>query len=283
MEKQGSVSRPYYFFSKYYLPKFLEPDQKIALFLDFDGTLVPIQKDPAQCYIPDSIKEQLKQLTDSEQCYLTILSGRALADVKKRVGIRKIYYGGNHGLDIAGTNVKYTHPKALSAKPIISDIRNLLKKEISNIKGAWLEDKKFTLSLHFRAVKKENIPVVKKVFYKTAAEFLNKKLLVIIKGKKVLELIPNASWDKGKAALWILQRLKNNCLPIYIGDDYTDETAFKSFHKKGITIRIGKSKKTSANYFLRGQWEISKLLQQIQKLTKNKEPVKAHTYRTEKK
>ena len=175
MKKQDNVSRPYCFFGKYYLSKFLKPNQKIALFLDFDGTLVPIQKDPAQCYLSDKIKEQLKRLADSERCYLTILSGRALADIKKRVGIRKIYYGGNHGLDIAGPDVRYTHPKALLAKPIISDIKNLLKKEISNIKKAWLEDKKFTLSLHFRAVKKENISVVKKIFYKTAAEFLNKK------------------------------------------------------------------------------------------------------------
>lgn len=241
---------------------------RVLLLFDFDGTLVPIQKDPAKCYISDSIKEQLKGLANAEQCYLMILSGRALADVKKRVGIRKIYYGGNHGLNIAGPEIRYTHPKALLAEPIISDIRDLLRKEIKNIKGAWIEDKKFTVSLHFRDVKKENISIVKKVFYKTAAEFLNEKLLVTMKGKKVLELVPNASWDKGKATLWILQRLKNNCLPIYIGDDQTDETAFKLLHKKGITIRIGKSKKTSAKYFLRGQWEISKLLQQIQNLIK---------------
>jgi trehalose-phosphatase len=254
---------PYYFFNKNYFYKFLKPNQKIALFLDFDGTLVPIQKDPAQCILSEKIKKQLKSLRGSNHCYLTILSGRSLSDIKKRVGIRNICYGGNHGLDISSPKVRYTHPKALLAKPIINLVRDKLKREIENFKGVWLEDKKFTVSLHFRDVKRENISVVKKVFYKTVAEFLNEKLLVIMKGKKVLELIPNASWDKGKAALWILQRLKNNCLPIYIGDDQTDETAFKAFRKKGITIRVGKSKRTSAGYYLKGRWEVPRLLRQL--------------------
>jgi trehalose 6-phosphate phosphatase/alpha,alpha-trehalase len=72
------------------------------------------------------------------------------------------------------------------------------------------------------------------------------------------------SWDKGKAVLWVLQRFNDKCLPVYVGDDQTDETAFKSLRKKGITIRVGKSKKTFADYYLKGYWEISRLLQQAQ-------------------
>ncbi|MFZ6017326.1 MAG: trehalose-phosphatase [Nitrospirota bacterium] len=241
----------------------IESSRKIALFLDYDGTLVPIQEDPGQCFLSDKMKKQLRLLAKNENRYLTILSGRSLADIKKMAGIRKIYYGGNHGLDISGPDIRYTHPKALLAKPIINHVKDKLKKEIENIKGAWLEDKRFTLSLHFRTVKKENIQAVKKVFYKTVAEFLNEELLVIIKGKKVLELIPNALWDKGRAVCLILQKLKKDCLPVYIGDDQTDETAFKALHKKGITIRVGKSKKTFADYYLKGHWEVSRLLQQF--------------------
>lgn len=263
MKKQDNVSRPNYFFGKDNFSKFFKSGKKIALFLDFDGTLVPIQKNPAQCYLSEGIKEQLKRLADSERCYLTILSGRALADIKNRVGIRRIYYGGNHGLDISGPHLRYTHPKALSSKPVIDHAERRLKKVIKNIMGAWLEDKKFTLSLHFRSVKREDISAVKKVFYKTTSKFLTDELLVIMKGKKVLELIPGASWDKGKAALLILDRLRKNLLPIYIGDDETDETAFKSLHKKGITIRIGRSGKTSAHYYLKGQWEVPRLLNNI--------------------
>src|SRR3989304_3256421 len=116
-------------------------------------------------------------------------------DLKQKVGIKRIYYGGNHGLDISGSNVSYTHPKAILAKPIMTHIRQQLQKKIRDIDGAWLKDK---------------------------------------------------------------------CLPIYVGDDQTDETAFKSLRKKGITIRVGKSKKTFADYYLKGYWEISRLLQQVQ-------------------
>ena len=90
------------------------------------------------------------------------------------------------------------------------------------------------MSLHFRSVRKEDIPLIKKVFHTVANKFIQERRLSVIKGKKVIELTPNASWDKGSAALWILKQLKDKCVPIYIGDDQTDETAFRALNKKGI-------------------------------------------------
>jgi trehalose-phosphatase len=87
-----------------------------------------------------------------------------------------------------------------------------------------------------------------------------------MRGKKVLELAPNIPWDKGKAALFILQELKRNYLPIYVGDDATDEAAFKALNEDGVTIRVGKSKKTAAKYYLKGQWEVSRFLKHIYNL-----------------
>lgn len=272
MEKQ---SRTDYLFGKNNWRKILsriESKRRIALFLDFDGTLVPIQKNPAQCFLPEKIEKQLKSLAGSDHCYLSILSGRSLSDIRQRVGIKGIYYGGNHGLDISGPDIRYTHPKALLAKPVIRDVKYLLEKELSGIKDAWLEDKTFTISLHFRSVKTEDIPRVKRVFYNVVDKFLEKKLLAVIKGKKVLELVPDVLWGKGKASFWVLQRLKDKCLPIYIGDDQTDEAAFKALRKKGITIRVGISKKTFADYYLKGYWEVSLLLRQIHELAKNNPP-----------
>ncbi len=257
---------PTYFFEKKSLNYFqnkIKARSKIALFLDFDGTLVPIRKDPKQCFLSDRAKNQLQLSARSTHCCPAILSGRSLSDITKRVGIRGIYYGGNHGLDISGPNVRVTHPKAITAKPVIDYAKRRLKKKIADIDGAWLEDKKFTISLHFRSVKAVDVPGVKKVFYDVAGEFLEKKSLALIKGKKVLELVPDVSWDKGKAVLWILQRLRDKCLPIYIGDDRTDETAFKALRKKGITIRVGKSKNTFADYYLKGYREVLRLLQEI--------------------
>lgn len=257
---------PTYFFEKKSFNRFRNKIKQypwIALFLDFDGTLVPIQKDPAQCFLSGRIKKQLKLIADSTHFYIIILSGRSLSDIKKRVGIKKIYYGGNHGLDISGSGMRYTHPEAQKTKSIINAIERRLKKEIAKIKGAWLENKKYSLSLHFRSVTATDIPLIKKIFRNTVDEFLKKNLLSVIKGKKVLELVPAVSWDKGKAVFLILQRLKHKCLPIYIGDDQTDETAFRALNKKGITIRVGKSAKTDASYYLKSQREVSEFLKKV--------------------
>ena len=265
MEKINKAIYPRYFFGEINnsLLNKINRYHKIALFLDYDGTLVPIQKDPAQCFLSEETKKILKSLVDSKNCCLSVLSGRMLSDIRNRVGIQKIYYGGNHGIDIAGPGMRYTHPKASSTRPIILKIKHLLKKEIADIKGAWLEDKKFTLTLHFRAVKRGDISSVKRAFYKITKRFLEEKLLTVIKGKKVLELTPDISWDKGNAIFYILKRLKNKWFPIYIGDDKTDENAFRALNKNGITIRVGKSAKTAADYYLKGYWEVPRALDML--------------------
>jgi len=239
---------------------------KIALFLDFDGTLVSIQEDPSCCVLAEGIKEQLKSLADSGRCYITILSGRSLPDIKGMVGIPNISYGGDHGLVISGNDMAYVHAKALTAKPFVDKAARMLNQKIAGIEGAWVERKRCTASLHYRSVRKEEVLSVKKAFYKVASEFSGGSGLAIIRGKMVLELVPDASWTKGSAALWVLHNLKGKYLPVYVGDDLTDETAFKSLRNKGIAIRVGKSKKTFADYHIKGYWEVSRLLDQLQDL-----------------
>lgn len=268
------MKRPAYLFSKNHsgiLQKSLKTVKKIALFLDFDGTLVPIQKDPEKCFLTPEIKKQLRLLTNAESCCVSVMSGRKLSDIRKRIAVPGIYYSGNHGIDIAGPGIRYTHPKASSIRPVILKIKHLLGNEIAGIKGAWLEDKKFTLTLHFRTVKKVDISSVKKAFYKIAGNFFGMNLLTVIKGKKVLELTPDISWDKGKAVLLIMKKLKGKCLPIYIGDDQTDETAFKALYRKGITIRVGKSRRTFAEYYLKNYLEVTRLLDQLKDFKQAKE------------
>jgi trehalose 6-phosphate phosphatase len=267
----AEMDKARYFFEKEEYFRTFKARRKIALFLDFDGTLVPIQKDPEQCFLSNKIKNQLLLLAGSQCCYLIVLSGRALSDIKKRIGIPKIYYGGNHGLDISGPNLRYTHPKALTSKLAIDYATRKLKKEIANIEGAWLEKKCFSVSLHFRSVKTEDIKLVKKVFHNVVENYSKNNLFTIMKGKKVLELLPDVSWDKGKSVLWVLHQLEDRCLPVYVGDDRTDEDAFRALRGKGITIHIGKSKKTSADYYLKGYWELPRLLQQIQDFIKTTE------------
>ena len=276
MKKPDNTLIPIYIFGKNgakgWPPK-ADGRRKIALFLDYDGTLAPIQKNPAGCILPDGLRRQLRTLADTDFCTVSILSGRRLHDIKKRIGIRKIYYGGNHGIDICGPGLRYTHPEAMLVKPLIDDVKKRLEKEIKGIAGAWLEGKLFTLSLHFRAVKQNNIRLVKKIFYRVIERLPGKEHLLVIRGKKVLELVPNISWGKGEASLWLLKQWGGRYLPVYMGDDNTDETAFKALRKTGITIRIGKSSNTSARFYLKGYWEVPRLLEQIRDTIKKTCPL----------
>lgn len=247
------------------------PRRRIALFLDFDGTLAPIQKDPARSAMPDEVREQLQSLANAGRCFVTVLSGRSLKDIKSKLGMSNICYGGNHGLAISGNGMAYVHPGALLAKAAIDMAGRRLNKEVARIEGAWVERKQFSVSLHYRSADKGDIQLVKSVFYKVKAELSETDSLSVMKGKKILELLPDIMWDKGSAVLWILKRLEDVHLPVYIGDDVTDENAFRAIGKKGITIRVGTSKKTCAQYYLKTSQEVQRLLQVIRKLVEDSE------------
>ena len=241
----------------------IESGRKIALFLDYDGTLVPIRNNPDACILPGRTRELLSRLSASDKCYPVILSGRSLQNVKKLAGVHGICYGGNHGFEISGPGIRYTHEAALNARPALLEAKRLLKKGIRGIEGAFIEDKKFSISLHYRSVDEKAVPAVFKCFDAVAAPFVNKKKLTRIKGKMVLELVPNAKWSKGYAALWMLERLGSDFFPIYIGDDTTDETAFKALRHKGTTVKVGRPKKTHARYHIEDHSDVKTLLDKI--------------------
>jgi trehalose-phosphatase len=238
----------------------------IFLFLDFDGTLVPIQDNPAHCVLSPNTKHQLETIYLSGKVSIAVLSGRNANDVKKRVQVENIYYGGNHGLEITGPNLRYVHPDALQGGRIINKICRKIEKEVGDIEGALIEKKKFGFTLHYRMAKKDDKALIQRAFQRVIAEQPDAQTVAVKRGKKVLELAPNIPWDKGKAALFVIQELKSNYLPIYVGDDATDEAAFKALSEDGPTIRVGRSKKTAAKYYLKGQWEVPRFLKHIHKL-----------------
>lgn len=239
------------------------------LFLDFDGTLVPIRDNPAKCVLTPGIRDYLEAIASSENACIAILSGRTVNDIKKKVPLQHIYYGGNHGLEISGPHISYTHPDALRTKHVIDKVRREIEKGVGNIDGVLIEKKKFGFTLHYRMANREGKALIKSTFYRIIAESPEPQAVSVLQGKKVLELAPKVSWDKGKAALFLLQKQKRNYLPIYVGDDLTDETAFKALNEDGLTVRVGRSKKTAAKYYLKGQWEVSKFLQHIDNLNQS--------------
>lgn len=209
------------------------------------------------------MKDMLRTLAGCGRVRITVLSGRTLSDVRKRVGIRGIFYGGNHGIEISGPDIRFTHGEARAARALIVKAKRRLEGVLRPFEGAWLEDKKYTLSLHFRCVRNENVAAVKRIFSDTVSELIGNSSQGVMKGKKVLELMPVASWNKGKAALLILDHHGKNCLPVMIGDDVTDETAFEALGERGITVRVGRGVKTSAQYYVANQGEVARVLESI--------------------
>lgn len=236
----------------------------VALFLDFDGTLVSIRRNPEECYLSSDINKLLKSILDSKKSVVTVLSGRSLADLKKRLSLRGIFYAGNHGLEISGPGIRFTHKGACLAKPSLDSTFGNLQKEIGGREGVLIENKSFSIALHYRNAPKETIPLIRKLFYSVIVkEPAYAQSFAVMKGKKVLELLPRVSWDKGAAALYIMKKLDEKYLPVCVGDDTTDETLFKAFRETGITIRVGPSRRTAAGFYLKNRREIPLLLQQI--------------------
>ena len=251
-----------YFFDKDPL-KNIHNGRGILLMCDFDGTLVPIQKDPEDCVMLPDIRTKLEIIVHRSNSFVAILSGRPLSDIRKRVPIEGIHHAGSHGLEISGPQSRYVRPGTVAGKFIIDKVRTRLEEEINNIPGIFIEKKRFSFALHYRMANKENGAFVRRAFYKIISENAEGSNIEVLKGKKVLELAPDLSWDKGKAALLIIKRLNKKCLPVYIGDDVTDESVFKTLSGRGLTVRVGPSKRTAAQYHLKHQNEISRFLEYI--------------------
>lgn len=248
-----------------------ELDKKhILLLLDYDGTLAPIAESPEKAVISDETKESLRSLARLNGIQLAIVSGRPLGSIKKMIGIEDIIYVGNHGLEIEGPKIKFVSPVSGKFRMILEEIKEMLGSKLSGIKGALVEDKGLSLSVHYRLANRKFIPSTKEIIREAAVGYLAKNKIKIRPGKKVIEIGPPVSWDKGKVALWLLARqmfwFKGHILPIYAGDDTSDEDAFKALRKRGVTIFVGRPKKTYAEYYLKDSNEVLEMLIRINEL-----------------
>ena len=123
-----------------------------VLFLDYDGTLAPIVDDPAAAQMAPAMQHVLTALAQHPRYRVAIISGRALADLRTRLGERGLYLAGNHGLEIEGPGIRFQHPEARQLRPELDTLVQAMTGDLEAIPGAWIEDKGLTLSVHFRRV-----------------------------------------------------------------------------------------------------------------------------------
>ncbi len=236
---------------------------RVAVFLDYDGTLTPIVSQPENAWLSDSMRQALREL--AARAPVAILSGRDLDDVRRRVDIDSIVYGGSHGFDIAGPG-GLRRQMATEFLPNLDMAEKELHEAFDGIPGARVERKLFSIASHYRNAKENDVPALERAVRAVTARHSE---LRRIDGKKVYELLPAIDWNKGKAVAWLLETLglesrSGGIRPIYIGDDRTDEDAFRALQHRGVGILVTEqSQPTTARYSLKNPAQVEGFLRAL--------------------
>lgn len=207
-----------------------------AVFFDFDGTLSDIVNDPGAARPVAGASEALQEL--AAQCPVAVLSGRDLADVSQRVGLPGIWYAGSHGFELTGPDgTHHQNEEAAAAIPVLEQAAAQLREQLGAIPGVVVEHKRFGVAVHYRNAARDRVGEVAAAV-RTAGQ---RDALRVTTGREVIELRPNLDWDKGKTLRWVMEHLGSQAgprLPIYLGDDITDEDAFDAVRADGIPILV---------------------------------------------
>lgn len=238
----------------------LDRAEAVLVILDFDGTLAPLVDRPTRAKMSPTNRRALKNLTGAAT--VAVFSGRALSDVRRRVAVRPIYFGGNHGVEMAGPSFRYVNPRARRYRAHAPAFDRLARRVFDGIPGVHLEAKGFGLSVHYRAVP-----------YGRMAEF-NRRLAALKKetdavrfhwttGHLVWEIRPRVGWNKGQALLLLWRRLGRPFV-VCVGDDVTDEDMFRAVRGCGVGVKIGRGR-TEADFRLRRQGGVLRFLRWLHK------------------
>ena len=223
-----------------------------AIFLDYDGTLTPIVDDYTKAVLSEEMRQTIAAL--AERCTVAIVSGRDLATMRKLVRLDSVFYAGSHGFEIAGPDAWHEAlEQGVEALPALDQAEADLREGLAGISGDGVERKRFSIAVHYRRAAASDVEEIAQVVDRVASRHpeLRKG-----SGKKVWRLQPDIDWDKGHAVLWLLRRLdldRPEILPIYIGDDLTDEDALEALRGRGVGIVVrgeDDARQTAAQYAL---------------------------------
>lgn len=272
---------------------------QLAFFLDYDGTLTPIVDNPNAAVLSEEARSTVRAL--AARYPTAIVSGRARATAQGLVQLDELYYAGSHGFDITGPLRKRTRSTSVSEvtrsvgdhgdgnaeevampslsyqvadsfRPALEEAKGLVEEGIKGIKGAMVEDNTFAVSVHYRMVAEgEDRERVAEVVDLVLTDM---PMLRRTEGKMVYELRPSADWDKGKAVEWLLEQirkeLEEEVFPFYIGDDVTDEDAFRMMGDLGgigiIVSDTAVEDGTAASYALHNPLQVVQFLDHFAQL-----------------
>lgn len=223
----------------------IECAARLLLFLDFDGTLAPIVDFPNDAQLPESTRAVLRAMTESPAFLVSLISGRSIVDLHRRAGLNAAVYGGNHGLEIHGADIEFEEPDAAAKRPALRALVGALRAKLFVLDGVEIENKKLSASVHFRRA-----PEAREKVFSALQELVDQSLFRVREGKMVAEILPRTGANKGTAVRHIrsLREVEGD-LAICAGDDTTDEDLFTAAGD-GLTIRVGNTADTAAEYFV---------------------------------
>jgi trehalose 6-phosphate phosphatase len=235
----------------------IEGAKALALLLDFDGTLVKIQRQPDTVRVPTQTKLLLARLARHPKVFVAIVSGRRRLDLQKRIDVSALHYIGLHGAEEAGNKAKVSK----EAQRDLALARYQAQKQIGSMPGMRIEDKGLSFAVHYRGAK----PTIARAARLRLLELVAplRHTLKMLTGAMVWEVLPAEIRGKGVAARDLLNRFPSETAGIYIGDDGTDESAFRELHDQ-MTIRVGKTKESHAQYYLRSPREVIDFLLRLE-------------------
>ncbi|HEX2189297.1 MAG TPA: trehalose-phosphatase [Longimicrobiaceae bacterium] len=240
---------------------------RLVLLLDFDGTLAPIAARPELAAVPERTRAALDRLLALPGVQAAVVSGRGMADARERARIPGIAYAGNHGMEIEGPGVRRVHPEARAARPELEEAASAVAAALAEVPGAWVEDKGLTLSVHYRQVAEERAGEVREA---VLGAVRGSEGLRVTEGKMVLEVRPRVEWDKGRAVDFLLDHLRPppGAPVLYLGDDTTDEDAFRALLARpeggeGVLVAETPPASTAARAWLRSPEEVGALFEAL--------------------
>lgn len=252
------------------LPSALERGEEIfrrleggapVVLLDFDGTLAPIARDPGRVRPTEGLLRTLERL--AARCPVAVISGRDARDVRDRVGVEGLWYAGSHGLDLVSP-AGDRRLRGEEARPALDRAEDRLRDELGEIAGVEVERKELALAVHYRGASETVVDDLERA---VGRALQGEPDLRRSEGKKVFELRPRTEWDKGRAVEHILGRIGDeDAVPLYLGDDLTDEDAFRALRGRGIGILVrgeDRPERTAAGYTLSGPREVATFLASV--------------------
>lgn len=237
----------------------LTASERLALCLDFDGTLAPLVEHPDDARLPSETRRYVQRLGDNPAVDVAVISGRALEDVRSRVDVDGLSYAGNHGLELQQGEDVWVHPDVEEHRPTLERTVDRIEGELAAIPGSSVEDKYATVTVHYRRAGTDASSLV----IATVQDIVEREArLTMAVDNQTVEIRPDIEQRKGHAVTRLVD-VESGTGIIYCGDAQTDVDAFEtlaSLPNETIEISVGDNL-PARGYHLDSPSEVQSFLQ----------------------